>query len=174
MRLERLITPAALTPSYNAALICAGKRFVFRFIINSMLGLLLRALSTETAYAHCDIPCGIYDPKPAQIAAATVAKMVEKILALPAEDSVEKSQNFVRMVVVKEHHADLCEKEVLILWTDYFKPEHFQRWPDLTDKVRNVSALCSKNRVSVDPEAAKELIAAVDEIAKIFEDSKAS
>lgn len=139
-----------------------------------MIRLLLKILPDNVAYAHCDIPCGIYDPKPAQIAAATVAKMVEKIQALPGDNSVNTRNNFVRMVTVKEHHAELCEKEVLILWTDYFKPEHFEKYPDLTEKVRNISKLCSQNRVAVNPEAAKELVAAVDELAAIFEESKKS
>ena len=137
-----------------------------------MLRLLLKVLPNQIAYAHCDIPCGIYDPKPAQIAAATVAKMVEKIQDLPDDNAVNTRNNFVRMVQVKEEHADICEKEVLTLWTDYFKPEHFEKYPDLTDKVKNISSLCSKNRVAINPEAAEELVKAVDELAAIFEESK--
>lgn len=141
-----------------------------------MFELLLKLLPTKIAYAHCDIPCGIYDPKPAQIAAATVKKMVEKILALPTdgipEEILQARNNFVRMVAVKEDHAEKCEQEVLILWTDYFKPEHFKKWPGLTDKVTHISKLCSKNRQSVNLEAANELIKAVDELAAIFEESK--
>ncbi len=139
-----------------------------------MLKLLLRVLPNQVAYAHCDIPCGIYDPKPAQIAAATVAKMVEKIQDLPDDNAVNTRNNFVRMVAVKEEHADICEKEVFTLWSDYFKPEHFKKWPDLSDKVLNISKLCGKNRVAVNPEAAKELVSAVDELAAIFEESKKS
>jgi nickel superoxide dismutase len=137
-----------------------------------MLRLLAKILPSRPVYAHCDIPCGIYDPKPAQIAAQTVQKMVEKIQALPDDNSLTTRNNFARMVAVKEEHSDKCEEEVLILWTDYFKPEHFQRWPDLTDKVRAISALCSKNRQNVDLQAAQDLLAAVDDLAKIFEEAK--
>ncbi|HET7713610.1 MAG TPA: superoxide dismutase, Ni, partial [Patescibacteria group bacterium] len=124
-------------------------------------------------YAHCDIPCGIYDPKPAQIAAATVLKMTEKILALPSDGSPEEMlqtrNNFVRMVAVKEEHAERCEQEVLILWTDFFKPEHFQKWPDLSEKILNISKLCSKAKQGVDQSSAQELVQAVDELAHIFD-----
>lgn len=137
-----------------------------------MFDLLIKFLPTEIAYAHCDIPCGIYDPAPAQIAAATVAKMVEKIQALPAEDSLAKQNSLTRMIVVKEHHAERCEQEVLILWTDFFKPEHFKRWPDLSEKVLNISKLCSNNKQTVDPAAAQKLVEATNELAEIFNQVK--
>lgn len=137
-----------------------------------MLNQLLKLLPTQIAYAHCDIPCGIYDPKPAQIAAATVLKMTEKILALPTDGSPEEilqaRNNFVRMVSVKEDHAEKCEQEVLVLWTDFFKPEHFQKWPDLSEKILNISKLCSKAKQGVDQSSAQELVQAVDELAHIF------
>src|SRR5437868_15023591 len=90
--------------------------------------LLSRILPFETVYAHCDIPCGIYDPKGAQTAAKTVARMVELIEELPAENpSVDDRNKFVRCVMVKEEHAQKCKTELLILWTDYFKPEHLEK-----------------------------------------------
>ena len=39
-------------------------------------------LRIPTAEAHCDIPCGIYDPIAAKIAAQTVHKMVLRIQSL--------------------------------------------------------------------------------------------
>src|SRR3982074_2244791 len=82
---------------------------------SSMLGRLLKP--TTVAYAHCDIPCGIYDPTPAKIAADTVAKMVEKITALPKDGTDATTRgNFVRMISVKEEHAQICKKELEILW----------------------------------------------------------
>lgn len=143
-----------------------------------MLDLLLKLLPMRIAYAHCDIPCGIYDPKPAQIAAATVLKMTEKILALPTdgppEEILQARNNFVRMVTVKEEHAEKCEQEVLILWTDFFKPAHFEKWPDLHDKILNISKLCSQTKQKVDLVSAQELVKAVDELAQIFAQAKSS
>ena len=127
----------------------------------------------RTAYAHCDVPCGIYDPKPAQIAAATVLKMVQLIKDIPSDDpSVDNRNKFVRCVWTKEEHARKCKEEILVLWTDYFKPEHFEKFPDLTEKVRAVTKLCSENKQHVDEDKAQELVKAVDKIADIFAETK--
>ena len=126
-----------------------------------------------TAYAHCDIPCGIYDPTAAKIAADTVAKMVEKIDQLP-KDAMDfgTRNNFVRMVTVKEQHAELCKKELQVLWSDYFKPEHLEKFPKLHDSFWKALKLASKNKQSVDAKAASDLQAAVKEIADMFWASK--
>lgn len=134
---------------------------------------LLRTLPLKTAYAHCDIPCGIYDPKPAQIAAATVLKMVQLIKDIPQDDpSMENRNKFVRCVLTKEEHARKCKEEILILWTDYFKPEHFEKYPDLTDKIKAATKLCSENKQHIDEDKAQELVKAVDEIAAVFAETK--
>ena len=132
-----------------------------------MLGRLLKP--TTVAYAHCDIPCGIYDPTPAKIAADTVAKMVEKIGALDkgATDFGTRG-NFVRMVVVKEQHAEICKKELQVLWSDYFKPEHLEKFPKLHDTFWKALKLASKNKQTVDAQAAADLQAAVKEISDMF------
>lgn len=132
------------------------------------------------AYAHCDIPCGVYDPKPAQMAALSVYKMVDKILNPP--ELVEKDQtsrvnyhnNMTRYVVVKEQQAELCKREVLILWTDFFKEENLKDFPELHDLVWKTTKLCSKNKREISLEAAKELLESVDKIAEIFAKVKAS
>jgi len=129
-------------------------------------------LFERVAYAHCDVPCGIYDPKPAQIAAATVLKMVQKILAIKDSEDLNDRNDFVRMVWTKEEHARICKEQILILWTDYFKPEHFEKYPNLTDKVLKACKLCSENKQHVDEDKANELITAVDEIADIFAQTK--
>ncbi len=125
------------------------------------------------ARAHCDIPCGIYDPISATIAASTVAKMVEKINAIDktATDFTTRN-NFVRFVQVKEEHAEKVKKEVLILWGDYFKPEHLAKHPGLHDAVWKTVKLASKNKQSVDAAAAAELQAAVKQISEVFWETK--
>lgn len=139
------------------------------------LRLIDKFFTPKTVYAHCDVPCGIYDPKPAQIAAATVLKMVEKIEALPKENPTVDDRNlFVRAVWTKEEHARKCKEELLILWTDFFKPDHLDMFGDLHDKFWQATKLCSKNKQSVDMKAAQELVAAVDEIAEMFNKAKAA
>lgn len=138
-----------------------------------LVQVLAKFLPQYRVFAHCDVPCGIYDPKPAQIAAATVLKMVEKIETLPKENpSVVDRNNFVRMVWTKEEHARKCKEELLILWTDYFKPEHLDKFPNLHETFWKAAKLCSKNKQSVDIQAAKDLVKAVDEIAEMFAASK--
>lgn len=130
----------------------------------------------RTAYAHCDIPCGIYDPHAAQLAAKTVLVMVQKIKGLEKGEDEDSKLNFknnlTRMIMVKEEHAQICKKELLILWTDYFKPEHFEAHPDLTAKILAACKLCSENKQHVDEKKAQELIEAVAEIAEIFNSTK--
>ena len=118
-------------------------------------------------HAHCDIPCGIYDPTAAKVAADTVAKMVEKITAAGGTDEASRN-TFIRSVTVKEEHAQICKKELLILWTDYFKPEHLEKYPKLHETFWKAAKLCSKNKQTVDAQAAADLQAAVKEISDIF------
>ncbi len=123
--------------------------------------------------AHCDVPCGIYDATPAMLAAATLERMVEKILALPKDTELSTRNSFVRMVAVKEQHAELCKRELLILWTDFFKPEHVEMFPQLHETFWAAAKLCSKNKQSIDASAAKELKDAVAHIAEMFAQVKA-
>ena len=138
---------------------------------------LYRLLPSHVAYAHCDVPCGIYDPVPSQIAAATVLKMVEKIQTLPSDEnswSIEDRANFVRYILTKEEHAEICKKEILTLWTDYFKPEHLAKFPNLHDKFWKATKLCSENKQHVSKDSAEKLIKTVDEIAKMFQQTKSA
>ena len=145
-------------------------------VFQGLLSLVDKLFPAEEAFAHCDIPCGIYSGNPAQMAADTVVKMVEKILALPTDGSAEEilqaRNSFVRMVMIKEQHAEFCKKELLILWTDYFKPEHLMKYPGLHEKIWQTAKLCSKNKQGINMTAAKDLQEAVHEIVHIFEESK--
>jgi len=124
-------------------------------------------------HAHCDIPCGIYDPAGAQQAARTVARMVELIGQIdPASMAVADRNKFIRCVSVKEQHAELVKHEVQVIWSDYFKAEHLEANPDLHSKVWNVLKLASKNKQSIDADAAAQLEAAVKEFADIFWSTK--
>ncbi|MCL5438661.1 MAG: superoxide dismutase, Ni [Patescibacteria group bacterium] len=137
-----------------------------------LLTLIDKLLPSQTVFAHCDVPCGIYDPKPAQIAAATVLKMVQKINELPKDDSLQTQNSLIRMVWTKEEHARICKEELLILWTDYFKPEHLEMFPNLHDIFWKAAKLCSKNKQEVNLESAENLVKAVNEIADMFIKSK--
>src|SRR5947207_14881421 len=95
------------------------------------------------AHAHCDIPCGIYDPTAAKIAADTVAKMIEKITGATGSDDASRN-TYIRSIAVKEEHAQICKKELLILWTDYFKPKTPTNTPSPNDRSGKPRNPCSK------------------------------
>ncbi len=136
--------------------------------MKKLANFLVKLLPSKPIYAHCDIPCGIYDPHTAQLASQTVLKMVQKIKESPEDDK----NNLIRMIMVKEQHAELCKREILVLWTDYFKAEHLEKFPDLHTLVWKTAKLCSDNKRAVDGAKAQELIEAVDKIADIFAQTK--
>lgn len=131
-----------------------------------------------TAQAHCDVPCGIYEPVVAKIAARTVARMTEQILELTSPDmanaqSVNAYHNAIgRRIAVKEQHAETCKRELETLWSDFFKPEHLKKFPDLHDKIWKAVKLASTCKQEISKEHAAELLAAVDDIAKLFYEAK--
>lgn len=121
--------------------------------------------------AHCDIPCGIYDPIVAKIAAQTVLKMAVRLEAVDFQggpSSVDVPNSVVRFVQVKEEHAQKVKEELNILWADYFKPEHLEKYPNLHELFWNANKLAGANKQSVSSDSAKKLVQSVDEIATIF------
>ena len=133
----------------------------------------------RTARAHCDIPCGIYDPHNAQIAALTVIRMIQLMDGLPTPDGTaspeqleQYAMQMARYTGVKEEHAKIAEHELVVLWTDYFKPEHLQKYPDLHDTFWKATKLTSTVKQSVSMESAQQLLSACQQVAEIFWDSK--
>ncbi len=135
----------------------------------------------KVAHAHCHIPCGIYDPMYAVRAAETVKKMVDQLLDEAPKpgadasdaDKLAADQYVSRRIANKEEHAKECKYQLLdVLWTQYFKPEHVERWPDLHDKFFRAGHLCTQNMQNVDRGKADELYALTQEIADIFKQSK--
>lgn len=131
-----------------------------------------RLAPRRVVHAHCDIPCGIYDPHEAQLAAQTVETMVTKIKALSDDGSEASRNSFVRMVTVKEQHAERVKHEVQVLWSDYFKPEHLEKFPELHDLVWKTLKAASATKQNVDADKAADLRAKVDEVARIFWETK--
>lgn len=148
-------------------------------VIMSDMNILKKFLPKIIAEAHCDVPCGIYDPTAAKVAAKTVERMAMQLeeLKMPedmndAHSRLEYTNAVTRRIQTKEEHAETCKRELSILWSDYFKPEHLEKYPDLHDRFWKALKLCSKNKQNIDSAAAKELTAAVDGIAKIFYETK--
>jgi nickel superoxide dismutase len=131
-------------------------------------------LSTENAEAHCDGPCGVYDPSSIRIAAEAAVSMTKKILALecpgPGDAAAQAAylNTLTRYVKIKEEQAHLAKEEILVLWTDFFKPQHLAAVPDLHDKMWKAAKLCSAVKVEVSPTHCDELMAAVKDIHETF------
>lgn len=128
--------------------------------------------------AHCDVPCGVYETDSMSWAVETCMKLVEKLQALempPSSDKahfLEHQNTLTRTVMIKEQFAQICKEQILILWTDYFKPEHLQKWPELHEKVWKAAKQCSVVKRTVSVDEVKKLKTLTDEIAQVFKDSK--
>jgi nickel superoxide dismutase len=146
-------------------------------LIDAAIQLADRVSRPRTAQAHCDVPCGIYDATPLKIAANTVLALTQKLVALepPAPGNKEAMLAYgntaARMIMVKEQHAELTKRELLILWTDWFKPPHVEQFPELHNLVWTTAKLCSKCKQEVNLEAAQQLFQNVNKVAEIFSKS---
>ena len=110
------------------------------------------------ARAHCDLPCGVYDPEQARIEAESVYKIIEKYAA--NEDATFRT----RAIAIKEKQADLVKHHLDVLWHDYFKPEHLEKVPNLHEMFWNANKQVSKVKASTDLADAKKLLDQIDEI----------
>ncbi len=124
--------------------------------------------STITVNAHCDLPCGIYDPAQARIEALSVKACMEKHNA--SDDATFKA----RAVSIKEDRSHMVKEHLWVLWTDYFKAPHFEKYPNLNDLFNEATKLAGAGgtKGTNDVAVADQLIAKIDEIAAIFADSK--
>ncbi len=119
----------------------------------------------KPVYAHCDLPCGVYDPAQARIEAQSVLGIQTKYEGLDDE-------NKTRAIMIKEQRAELVKQHLWVLWSDYFKPEHLDTYPDLHDKFWKATKQASACKHHHDPEEGKKLLAMIDEIAVIFAETK--
>ena len=139
---------------------------------------IMRAVSSlrvSRVHAHCDIPCGIYDPHGSQLAALTIIRMNQLIGELPKpgpQTTPEERDAYVhklsRYTKVKEEHAELCKHELRVLWGDYFTPEHLQKFPELHQLFWEAMKAASKVRQEVNLKLAEELLSKVQKIGEVF------
>jgi len=131
----------------------------------------------EQVLAHCDIPCGVYETDSAMWAVETCEKLVKKLHELQPHaqsgpEYLEYLNSVSRAVAVKEEYAEICKRQLWILWTDYFKTEHLIKWPDLHEKIWKATKQCSMVKRTVSVDACAQLRLMVAEIADIFAASK--
>jgi nickel superoxide dismutase len=125
-------------------------------------------LPEEIAYAHCDIPCGIYDPYMAQRAAHTIIRMTQLLTKIKNDNFLKSQHDISRMTHVKEEHSDILEEELETLRNDYFKEEHFKAYPNLDNLFIKTLKAAAKARQEINMEAAQETLSGMQEIAEIF------
>lgn len=118
--------------------------------------------------AHCDLPCGVYDPAQARIEAESVLQIIKKVADNDDHDFR------TRAVLIKEQRSELVKHHLWVLWTDYFKPPHFEKYPQLHTLVNEATKLAgaSGTKGEFDQEKAEELLAKIAEIDKIFWETK--
>ncbi|PHS24700.1 MAG: superoxide dismutase, Ni [Methylophaga sp.] len=129
-----------------------------------------KALKFETASAHCDVPCGIYDPSTAQIAALTVIRMLDLISELAENDNltVADQAKLARFIDQKEQHANQVKEEIRIIWGDYFKQPQFDQVPGVHELVHSIMLQGSKCRQTIERENGLELLNLVNQFAEGF------
>lgn len=138
-------------------------------MLNTVNALIKNRFSAETVEAHCDGPCGVYDPAQARVHAEAVLSMTKKIMALDASDGSHATANTLsRYIAIKEEEAHHTKTDLLVLWTDFFKPAHLAENPDLHDTFWQAAKLCSKCKTEVNLEAAEELMKTVEKIHGMF------
>jgi nickel superoxide dismutase len=133
-----------------------------------MLSRLLDALAGTEVSAHCDLPCGVYDPAQARLEAESVKATITKYHA--SNDEAFKT----RAIAIKEERSDLVKHHLWVLWTDYFKAPHFEKYPQLHQLFQDATKLAGAGgtKGSLDEAVADQLLAKIDEIAAVFWETK--
>ncbi len=135
-------------------------------LTSRLLTVLDRFSAPGTAFAHCDLPCGVYDPAQARIEAESVKGCMEKFNG--SDDPVFKE----RAVLIKEERADLVKHHLWVLWTDYFKPEHLEKHPELHELFWKATKAAGESKKTTDPVVAERLLENISEIDRIFWETK--
>jgi nickel superoxide dismutase len=125
-----------------------------------------RVSPPATVHAHCDLPCGVYDPAQARIEAESVKAIIEKYNG--STDEAFRS----RALFIKEQRADLVKHHLWVLWTDYFKPPHVEKYPELHQLFWKATKAAGQTKQSTDVAVADDLLAQIAEIDRIFWETK--
>jgi nickel superoxide dismutase len=131
-------------------------------IVPRLLSTLDRVWPAAVAEAHCDLPCGVYDPAQARIEAEAVKSIMERFNA--SDDDVFKT----RAVMIKEQRAELLKHHLWVLWTDYFQPEHLKAYPNLHELFWHATKTAGESKKTTDVALAEDLLNQVAEIERIF------
>jgi nickel superoxide dismutase len=135
-------------------------------IADHLLATIDRVSAPPVVHAHCDLPCGVYDPAQARIEAESVKGTMAKYN--DSDDEAFKT----RAIIIKEERADMVKHHLWVLWTDYFKPEHLEKYPQLHDLFWKATKKAGEAKKTTDVAVADELLAQIADIDKIFWETK--
>ena len=135
-------------------------------ILPRLLQLADRLSPPQAALAHCDLPCGVYDPAQARIEAESGHMIQGKY-----QDS-DDPEFRDRAIQIKEERADLVKHHLWVLWTDYFKPDHLEKYPEIHDMFWKATKLAGDAKKSTDPAQGQELLDAIADIDRVFWETK--
>ena len=135
-------------------------------IADQLFAAIDRLSPPEAVHAHCDLPCGVYDPAQARIEAESIKGVLTKL-----KDSDDPDFR-TRAILIKEERAELVKHHLWVLWTDYFKPEHLEKYPQLHDLFWKATKKAGDTKKSTDVAVADDLLAQIAEIDRIFWETK--
>ena len=144
-------------------------------MFHTMMQYLDKKNAFTTVSAHCDIPCKIYDPSAAQVAALTVIRMVDLITELQQKENMADIANLSelqRLIAQKEEHGIKVKQEIVTIWGDYIKAPQLQQFPELHELSHSIMLLSSKAKQTVNKEVSLALLEKVNRFAEIFWETK--
>src|SRR3954462_15965319 len=135
-------------------------------VLSRLISIIHRVNAPLDEHAHRDVPCGVYDPAQARIEAESVKAIAQKFQE--SDDEVFKE----RAIFIKEERAELCKHHLWVLWTDYFKPEHLKKYPQLHQLFWDATKAAGASKKSQDPAQGQQLLDLIGQIDKIFWETK--
>ncbi|WP_417822302.1 superoxide dismutase, Ni [Terasakiella sp.] len=144
-------------------------------MLHKVFSLMDRIVKFDEVKAHCDIPCKVYDPGTAQVAALSVVRMMDIMLETSEKENINplQTQNTIsRCIALKELEAAKVKDEVRIIWGDYIKQAQIEQHPNVHDVVHQIMMKASACKQGVDRKVGEELVELVNRFAEIFWDTK--
>lgn len=138
-------------------------------MLHKLMTMYDRAVGVQSAAAHCDIPCKIYDPVTAQIASLSVIRFMDLIGDMDGKElSLADQATLTRLVREKEDHAEKAKHEIRVIWGDYFKQPQFDQYPDIGSVVHNIMLTGSACKQGIERDKGEKLLTLVNEFAEAF------
>lgn len=140
--------------------------------MKKIIKIIQKKIQPEIALAHCDIPCGVYETDTITHGVETLKAMTTKLKKLEGKTDIQNLNTITRMIKTKEDWAQKTKEEILILWTDYFKPEHIEKNPKLHETIWKATKTCSTIKREINTEEVEKLERQIQEIKEIFQKTR--